>query len=439
LGSAVTALNFELSRQQTERQIAAWSASFAKSVIPNLIETDHLPIHGKLHFVEDSGLFKSGYITDRYERIISQFTFNADRIRYPAVKNPIRDENGVVWGYYDLEGGAVQALLPSALLISLFTLVILTFGIVIFNSVNNRIAKEVDLLGSFIEKIDHLTRTVKDQPATDIEYVKNEILVASALTPEIRKIGQSSARLLDQIVSAERRLRNVTVEAERARTVNELCRAVSHDIQSPLGALEALVGGAMLSGESRDLILMVLDRIRGIAADLLQKTRPVSETQREFSPSTAKSLGQKQLTVLSICQKIAQEKTLEYQRPKKLFVEIIDRGISDLIWPYDNRLIERILSNLINNSVEATKFDANVTIELGLAESILSLKLIDNGSGMPPHLVDQFNAGQFSFTNEFKNGIGLKTAYSIITGWGGSLRFGVCTNGGTSVTINVPV
>ena len=78
-----------------------------------------------------------------------------------------------------------------------------------------------------------------------------------------------------------------SLKLDRINAFNELSSQVSHDIRSPLAALNMIVGSLdVLPEEKRQIIRNATQRINDIANQLLQKGKdPVSEASKKSGPS----------------------------------------------------------------------------------------------------------------------------------------------------------
>jgi signal transduction histidine kinase len=89
----------------------------------------------------------------------------------------------------------------------------------------------------------------------------------------------------------------------------------------------------------------------------------------------------------------------------------------------DPNLIEQVLINLINNSLQSLRNTKNGRIELhGLLQKDgkIVLRVVDNGPGISPHLIDEIFIPFFT-TNADGNGIGLSLSRQIMRVHNGDL------------------
>ncbi len=99
----------------------------------------------------------------------------------------------------------------------------------------------------------------------------------------------------------------------------------------------------------------------------------------------------------------------------------------------DERMVEQLLINLMKNSLEALKRIANAKITLDLTESneVVTLKVIDNGVGVPEEIIGDIFTPFFS-TKENGTGIGLSLSRQIMQLHEGSIRVNSTEGKGTT-------
>lgn len=102
--------------------------------------------------------------------------------------------------------------------------------------------------------------------------------------------------------------------------------------------------------------------------------------------------------------------------------------------------ITTILSNLINNSVEARRSNNKLTISITAKKSVdtIIIKIKDDGSGISPELINRiFTYGVTS--KEQGKGCGLSHAKELLISWNGDILIESQINKFTDVTISLPL
>jgi signal transduction histidine kinase len=201
----------------------------------------------------------------------------------------------------------------------------------------------------------------------------------------------------------------------------ELSKQLAHDIRSPLAAINTVLED---SQEINKLILInSVKRINEISNKLLNETQD----------NLTKINGNYSLNPL--IQEIVQEKLLEYKN-KNLKIDFKENGlINAFCEPLE---LKRVISNLLNNSVEASLNQPVITISINKENDLVIIKISDNGNGIPEFVLQ--NMGKKAITTKQNgNGLGLNYAIHTIETWGGKLSIESTGASGTNLKIALPM
>lgn len=253
-----------------------------------------------------------------------------------------------------------------------------------------------------------------------------------------------AARAPDEIKPLLLRLSDLYRESsklEAAGRVGALASQVAHDIRSPLAALDVATRDvSQLPEGSRVLMMGAIDRIRDIANNLLDESRAGlgGRADAEDSPRTAEEPSA--CLLASLVGPIISEKRLSFRDHDAVIIEAAlgapSYGLFAKVQPGG---FKRVLSNLINNSVEALEPSGGlVSVSLSAEADEISVKVSDNGKGIPPHLLAKL--GQRGETHGKKGGfgLGLHHAMASVESWGGRLDLRSGVGRGTTVAIILP-
>lgn len=211
---------------------------------------------------------------------------------------------------------------------------------------------------------------------------------------------------------------------------SNLAAQVAHDIRSPLAALGAAAESLELPAEQRALIDGAVGRMRGIADDLLERYR---------APSSAPALkaGPGACALEGLIAQVIAEKRLQHKDKAglKLDFKAGDKGIEASVEPKE---LQRLLSNLINNSVEAFDGPGSVAVVLSLRGNKVLLEVKDDGKGIPPAVLARLGRKGETHGKAGGNGLGLFHAKTAVEGWGGNFKISSQPGKGTTVTIVLP-
>lgn len=300
----------------------------------------------------------------------------------------------VVWAKAYLLAALLVSLLVSGLLYAVFYLI--NQKLILPNTYFNTIVK------------------LLDQDNTDKNGVES-VPVPRELIPVLPKLQV----LMDSIVKS---------------SSVDLARQVAHDIRSPLAALNIVLGSvSKLDEENRLLARHSITRIQDIANNLLVMSRENSKTP---APPQSKDI----YLVSSLIDALVSEKRTQYR--ERIEVEILQKQTSGSYGIFCELIpseFKRMLSNLINNSVEAISEKGTVSIALEpQGASMVKVIVKDTGKGLPEKFLKRVGSKGFT-VKEDGFGLGLTHAFKTVESLGGSIQFESAEGVGTTVTLLLPI
>jgi len=213
------------------------------------------------------------------------------------------------------------------------------------------------------------------------------------------------------------------------RDLAELAAQVAHDIRSPLAALDCVAKDVPgIPEEKRVIIRSAAGRIHDIANDLLDRNRVL-----KAAGPAAKELLSSHIALL------VSEKRLQFR--SRLGVSIESRldsasyGLFAVIPPAE---FKRVLSNLINNSVEALGEKGAVEVRLCGEGGRIRLTVSDDGKGIAPEVLARLGGRGETHGKAAGSGLGLAHAKASAAAWGGSLELSSELGRGTTAAILLP-
>jgi signal transduction histidine kinase len=211
--------------------------------------------------------------------------------------------------------------------------------------------------------------------------------------------------------------------------VIRIAKRVAHDIRSPLAALSH-VAKARASDNSEGVLLReAVARIRAIADDLLAQSRRRSEDQ----PSVFDCVAAVQESIAL--------KRQEGDRFQDISIDTGNCGSSPQVVLASRSRFLSVISNVLNNSVEAVPEDRSpkVRVLISRTKATLEIRITDNGKGFPPEVIANLGRIQVTVGKVDGNGIGLLSAHQEILGWGGSLKVETSSPLGSTLLIQLPL
>lgn len=218
---------------------------------------------------------------------------------------------------------------------------------------------------------------------------------------------------------------------QNAAKLGKIAAQLAHDVRSPLSVIDMIIKNLTSMPEHTQALLRhATQRIADIANNFLaQYAAPSSNDKSEIASHF----------IPSILENIVAEKQSQYAELDVDIKLIIDESAQDSYSLINAADFARILSNLINNSIEAISKDGKVTITLSKLDHFLRVEIEDNGCGIPSHLLPQIVHGGMSFGKKNGLGLGLSHAIKTIEDWQGCIDIQSCEGSGTKVRIDLPV
>ncbi|MBI4350962.1 MAG: HAMP domain-containing histidine kinase [Elusimicrobia bacterium] len=237
--------------------------------------------------------------------------------------------------------------------------------------------------------------------------------------------AQMTGRMSDALGQAAR------LESELAvsKAVSDIAAQVAHDIRSPLAALGAAAKSLeQLPAEQRSLIEGSVNRMQGIADDLLRRYR---------APGAEIKTGPEVTALAGLIDQVLAEKRLQHKDKTGVKIVFTDEAV-DAKASIKPKEFQRLISNLVNNSVEAFEKPGTVSVGLSTLDGRVVIEIKDDGKGIPPEILARLGRKGETHGKAGGTGLGLYHARTTIESWGGSLQISSEPGKGTSVTIELP-
>lgn len=284
----------------------------------------------------------------------------------------------------------------------------------------------VTTLPANIEGSDCVALLLSSDLPSDLKSFKNKLsmaigLLLAALAVFFFRLTVAWQRKTTALEVAAR-----TAQAEKEAAIGRLAAQVAHDIRSPLAALGAAACGLDLPAAQRDLVEGAVGRIQGIADDLLKRYRGAGA---KSAPAA--------LSLAPLVEQIVAEKRIQHGNKPELKISFV-RPAAPVRAAVDPGELQRMVSNLLNNSLEALEGGGTVTLRLSSAEGRARLEVSDDGKGIPADVLATLGTKGRTHDKAGGSGLGLYHARTAAEGWGGSLRIESAPGKGTTVTVDLP-
>ncbi len=220
---------------------------------------------------------------------------------------------------------------------------------------------------------------------------------------------------------------------------------VSHELRTPLtsikGCVETLLEDGYDTEEQRRKFLSVIeentDRLIEIASDLLT----LSELEGGDSSPREAEKGLEPVDIGEAAARSAESLASFFlEKGVRLSLEIED-GVPPL--PANGFLIERMLSNLMENSAKYTHRNGSVSVRARRDDGSLLIEVRDDGIGIPPEhrerIFERFYRVDRDRSREMGGtGLGLSIVKHIVLQHGGTVRVESEEGGGSSFLVELP-
>lgn len=209
-----------------------------------------------------------------------------------------------------------------------------------------------------------------------------------------------------------------------SQQVSQISRQVAHDIRSPLTALNMLIASVPELSEAKvGLLKMATEKIQNITDDLMIKSK------QELIEK-----NKKQVSLAKLIQNLIEQKQLEHNQVQFLL------QLEDIQVFIDPIGLSRVLSNLVNNAVEAMQqsSDPKLNILLKSQDSHFQIQIQDFGVGLSAEKQTQIFQEGATFGKSKGTGMGLFHAKQWVEQNGGQIIMESQLGLGTSVYIRVP-
>lgn len=242
--------------------------------------------------------------------------------------------------------------------------------------------------------------------------------------------GESGERvILLTDVSENYRLRKMIDREERLSELGEMSARLAHQIRTPLSTAILYLSHLPAQPEPLESVPVtkkILDRLRQIESltdGMLSYIRGEGRALCEFS-------------LEKVFEEVKDANLMQVER----FGGELTLDLPAIPCPYfgDREAIFNSLSNLVDNSIKAARFNPCIRMSLSLQESFYQLTVEDNGPGISEsireHIFDPFYTNRSDGT-----GIGLAVVQSAIKACGGEIAIRTASGGGALIEMLLPL
>lgn len=273
-----------------------------------------------------------------------------------------------------------------------------------------------------VKRLKNMEHTVKNI----IETHDLSLKISVEGRDEIAKLAEYFNQMTVSLADAH------TAELEKAKALEKLAQQVAHDLGSPLMSLNMFMPHLKQAPETTRIIVRgAIIRINDIARDLL-------DCHKASEQKNVDKLSTELLT--PIIESILTEKRIQYQQKKEIQINFnMQQAYYDYFVVVQPAGLKRILSNLINNAVEAIDHaEGNIDITLEKIDHYININITDNGKGIPASILEKLRKEHFTYGKKQGHGIGLAHAFELLDWWNGTLTMDSIEGKGSTFTLSLP-
>lgn len=223
-------------------------------------------------------------------------------------------------------------------------------------------------------------------------------------------------------------------EPATATLENDAVAAIVHELRAPLtsiqGSIKTIIQtGTALDPETRALLLEAIDRQSDRLARLLDDLMVAARLDAEPSSAAAGPVSLRALT----------EAVVGEFRARGTHTLVIEAEPGPCTVETDERRVEHILSNLLDNALKYSPKGSTVIVRLRQDGRGVALSVEDQGPGIPEHLrdriFDRFYQGAVPARGA---GLGLYICRRLAETMGARVRLEGATQSGSTFTLTIP-
>lgn len=223
---------------------------------------------------------------------------------------------------------------------------------------------------------------------------------------------------------------------ENEKTKNNLLRALSHDIRTPLtgiiGSTDTMIEqGSKITAEERDLLLKDTKKDAEWLLKMVENLLSITKMNNEAITLKKQPEAIEEIVAESVAKikKHYEECIIHVSVPEEL-----------LMIPMDGVLIEQVLFNILENACVHTKTASEISLSVNLEENSAVFRITDNGVGIDEEAVEKLFDGISMDENNIRSfqGIGLTVCKTIIEAHGGSISAYNNDDNGATVEFILP-
>lgn len=232
--------------------------------------------------------------------------------------------------------------------------------------------------------------------------------------------GSQAASYLSQQDAA-----NALMVARQFESFNRMSTFVVHDLKNLVSQLSLMNANAVKHRDNPEFQADMLETVSYSVQKMRLMLQKLSRSEATEAPRA--------LTVDQVVRQAVALKAAFEPRPE---LRVETAGLAIVA---DRERLERVVGHLIQNAIEATPKEGNVTITVGQQNDAVRIDITDTGEGMSEEFIRERLFKPFESTKSAGMGIGVFESREYITELGGTLEVFSTPALGTTFTVILPL
>jgi len=253
----------------------------------------------------------------------------------------------------------------------------------------------------------------------------NERVSLENASKEIDSLVFSFNSMLDALEASAEKL----AKSEREQAWQEMAKQVAHEIKNPLTPMRLTIQSFQQRFDP--LEENSLDKLNDFSKTLIEQIDTMSRVASAFSDFATlpqpNILEEDIAEITRLATEIFENASIQLDLPNKT-----------ILWPIDRTQWIRVMTNLIQNAIQAVPQGNTPIIELKMraTEHNLNVQIKDNGTGIAPEDIPRVFEPKFT-TKTGGMGLGLAIVKNIISSLNGTINFSSSLEEGTTFYIDL--
>ncbi len=420
------------------------------------VELDNLnlgEIRYKLSQIELKDNTHYYFIINDEIKFISNTNGNISKFFIEYAKDFLEDTNGRVYEYYGIEEEAYakkvklqngeevyvgfkyattnsEIAMPFITVAILYTILYLVILIIWSRNISKNISNVSEQLMNIANNAE------AEQDIVLPIYSGDEIGKLSNAYNKIQNLTNEQIRKLKE---DEEKIKEQT----ELNTLGELAGEIAHDLSSPLVAVRTNISTfyKYINSERIQTDIETKEKLEKMIVNMEKSLEGMSQTISTVKKQIQNS-GDTEKKEISLLDLLEQIKILNSSKFRNCNCQLINNINYDIKIFGERNKLDRIITNILNNSLDAYKFNkikGNIVLDLNKDDKYYIISISDNAGGIPKEIQEKLLKEQITTKGKDGTGIGLKNPNNLlVTAFDGKMTFESKDNIGTTFYIKIP-